>query len=400
MNRSILVLLAVLLVSLAAAVQIGCSGGSAAALPLDNQLDPLQGQQVIGDSQQQQAAGDQSSADVLQEDSTGGDSVGDLLDDGAVQQDSGSADGGQVIADSGDSGSGNELTIDDWFEQEYGYNPDDIVYPDPLDDSGSGDEVVDALEISGRNGTVITQDATYRYISSNGLPDHEIGNNGNVMTEQSYSFRMPLDPVANSSATPYYLPDPFGIAINGVPFDPFANEFWNRDMNSGWQLEPMPDGLGLDFSHGHVQPGGAYHYHGLPWGTLTGLDGSAMGLVGFAADGFPVYALYGYEDAWDSGSAVVELESSYRLRSGMRNGGPGGIYDGTYIEDYEYVEGLGDLDECNGRFGVTPEFPEGTYYYVITQDYPYIPRKFRGTPDASFKKQRGASRVASSWHVH
>ena len=111
-----------------------------------------------------------------------------------------------------------------------------------------------------------------------------------------------------------------------------------------------------------------------------------MKLIGFAADGFPIYALYGYKDANDPSSEVVELRSSYRLRQGTRPSGPGGKYDGTYVQDYEYVAGLGDLDQANGRYGVTAEFPAGTYYYVITEDYPYIPRMFVGTPDASFRK--------------
>ena len=41
---------------------------------------------------------------------------------------------------------------------------------------------------------------------------------------------------------------------------------------------------------------------------------------------------------------------------------------GTYIEDYEYVEGLGDLDQYNGRFCVTPEYPLGVYAYFCTLD--------------------------------
>lgn len=65
--------------------------------------------------------------------------------------------------------------------------------------------------------------------------------------------------------------------------------------------------------------------------------------------------------------------------------GPGGKYDGTFVQDYEYVKGSGDLDECNGRTGVTPEFTNGTYYYVVTDAYPFIPRLFRGTPDSSFE---------------
>ena len=82
------------------------------------------------------------------------------------------------------------------------------------------------------------------------------------------------------------------------------------------------------------------------------------------------------------------MKSSYRLKSGERPGGdagPGGLYDGKYTPDYEFVAGSGDLDECNGRHGVTAEFPAGTYYYVITDQFPFIGRKYRGTPDASFR---------------
>ena len=83
------------------------------------------------------------------------------------------------------------------------------------------------------------------------------------------------------------------------------------------------------------------------------------------------------------------LSSSYQLKSGERPGdgesAPCGTYTGVYSADYEFIEGLGDLDECNGREGVTPEFPEGTYYYVITNEFPGVPRCFVGTPSDDFK---------------
>ncbi|MGB0733877.1 MAG: YHYH protein, partial [Pontibacterium sp.] len=47
------------------------------------------------------------------------------------------------------------------------------------------------------------------------------------------------------------------------------------------------------------------------------------------------------------------------------------------------------LDECNGRFGVTNEYPNGTYHYVISTEYPYIPRCFHGKPDRSFMRGKG-----------
>ena len=111
-----------------------------------------------------------------------------------------------------------------------------------------------------------------------------------------------------------------------------------------------------------------------------------MVLVGYAADGFPIYALYGYSDGQDSGATIIENTSSYRLKSGERpsdGGNPGGHYDGTFSADYEYVPGSGTLDECNGRFTVTPEFPEGTYAYFLTAEWPVVPRMVRGVPDAS-----------------
>ena len=116
-----------------------------------------------------------------------------------------------------------------------------------------------------------------------------------------------------------------------------------------------------------------------------------MLLIGYAADGFPIYAEFGHEKADDATSPLKKLRPSYHLKKGNRptgDDGPGGNYDGTFVQDYEFTKDSGDLDECNGRKGVTPEYPDGTYYYVVTDSYPFIPRFFRGTPDVSFEKQR------------
>ena len=52
---------------------------------------------------------------------------------------------------------------------------------------------------------------------------------------------------------------------------------------------------------------------------------------------------------------------------------------GTFTQDYEYVAGSGsDLDECNGRNGVTPEFPEGIYHYYATNSFPFLQRCVKG----------------------
>lgn len=239
-----------------------------------------------------------------------------------------------------------------------------------------------------------------RSIESNGIPEHLVGefpNRGNPhrIEEQPYRFEIPANPLASKDITPAHFGDqpgppnrPFGVAMNGVLFDPGTAEFWNGDRELDWNYEALGGavGLGLDENHAHVQPSGAYHYHGLPTPYLRklGVDKKTHSpQVGWAADGFPIYALYGYEDPNDAKSAIVKLTSSFQLKDGKRpseNDGPGGDYDGAFTRDYKFVTGSGTLDECNGRYCVTPEFPDGTYAYFLTTEWPVIPRNFRGTP--------------------
>ena len=93
--------------------------------------------------------------------------------------------------------------------------------------------------------------------------------------------------------------------------------------------------------------------------TLTGTDGSTF--VGWAADGFEIH--YAGDNA----------RPSWQLKSGTRPSAPGGRYDGTYNEDFEYVRGSGNLDQCNGGL------VDGQYVYFATDAYPYFPRCLYGT---------------------
>ena len=234
---------------------------------------------------------------------------------------------------------------------------------------------------------VVTVEDGVRTIEANGLPNHETGEfpnpgNPNAIREQTYRYTLPAAPAMADSVTSYNIPQPFGIAINGVVLDPFAAEWYENDRTSGWQLAALANPLGFDENNAHVQPSGAYHYHGAPTALLT--TTAQPELIGFAGDGFPIYGPYGYADPDDPGAAVGVLTSSYRLKSGDRPGGPGGVYDGTYVEDYEFVAGSGDLDECNGRSGVTPDYPDGTYYYVASLDWPFLGRCFVGSIADSF----------------
>lgn len=233
----------------------------------------------------------------------------------------------------------------------------------------------------------------FRHFEADGIPDHSTGSfpnrgNPNRIQHQTYRLRMPLNPAKAPQITP--LPrGPFGIAVNGVLFDPATAEFWNNDPRSGWNYDALSGriDLGIDRNHAHVQPNGAYHYHGVPTGLHERLaQAGGPVLLGYAADGFPIYGPQGHRVASDRASPLADLRPSWRLRSGTRPSGPGGRFDGTYVEDYEYVAGHGDLDACNGRDAVTAEFPGGTYHYAITAAFPFVPRCFSGSPDASFRQ--------------
>ena len=86
-------------------------------------------------------------------------------------------------------------------------------------------------------------------------------------------------------------------------------------------------------------------------------------ILGWAYDGNPIYGPYAIVDG-----KKKYIESSYRKLAAQRVDGPNiNIYPaGFFVEDFTYVEGTGDLDEHNGRFAATPEFPNGVYAYYTT----------------------------------
>jgi hypothetical protein len=243
-------------------------------------------------------------------------------------------------------------------------------------------------------------DVSNRTLTANGLPDHATGqfpnaNNPNEISEQNVSIAYTLTP--NESTTASTLGGPrgaTGYVLNGVKID--ANTAGTCDDsgnncsligNEGnWHIEALGQtsfNFGTDDNNAHVQPGGAYHYHGMPEGfiTLRGGNSSAMTLIGWAADGFPIYARYGYSEAGNASSTIKVITGSYQLIENISASRPSvAVYPlGTFAEDWQYVAGSGDLDECNGRFGVTPEFPEGIYHYYATDTYPYFQRCVKGT---------------------
>lgn len=179
------------------------------------------------------------------------------------------------------------------------------------------------------------------------------------------------------------------ISLNSVKVEPGTAETYSS-AGDGVTYKVVGKNLyqdvGLDPSNGHNQPTDVlpnYHYHGIPEGHLArvGKGNSQMTLIGFAADGFPVYARYGYTNPTSTSGGVRVMKSNYRLKTNAeitsqriakQSLAPMGSFEQDWVYD---ASSGGDLDACNGRYAVTPESPNTPiYHYYMTDTYPFIQR--------------------------
>jgi len=122
--------------------------------------------------------------------------------------------------------------------------------------------------------------------------------------------------------------------------------------------------------------------------SLFGDDGKKHSpIIGWAYDGNPIYGPYGYSDPYSTTSQISIINSGYKLYKNLVVDRPTQFSEGFFVEDY-YFDNSGDLDYNNGRFCVTPDFPEGIYAYFagigtnisnqIVSQFPYfIGEKYR-----------------------
>jgi YHYH protein len=214
-----------------------------------------------------------------------------------------------------------------------------------------------------------------------------------------------------------------------------VTSYWYRDayVNEGTTFDP---------GNAHQPGSGQYHYHANPpalryelgdnvnFNATTKIYSEGTNttkhspILGWAADGFPIYGPYGYSVSNNASSTVRRMVSGYVIRNGSygtsnltANGrttipawacrlfnvasniqsGPAvstsyplGRYqeDNDYLGDHGYVQGRDfDLDQYNGRYCVTPDFPTGTYAYFVAIDtngtpvYPYnVGMAYFGSP--------------------
>ncbi len=219
--------------------------------------------------------------------------------------------------------------------------------------------------------------------------------------------------------------------------------YWNREayVNEGATFDP---------GYAHQEQTGTHHYHANPialryllgdhvdfnattktYSESTTAVTKHSPILGWVRDGYPLYGPYGYSSASNSASGLRRMISGFVLRNGQNGtdnltntlratlpawakrlyntnqtgATPLSTYPvSRYMEDYDYLGDLTnsatgtnyqkgthfDLDEYNGRWCVTPEFPSGTYAYFVSMSSngtPVFPnnigRAFYGNPTGS-----------------
>jgi hypothetical protein len=86
-------------------------------------------------------------------------------------------------------------------------------------------------------------------------------------------------------------------------------------------------------------------------------------IIGWAYDGSPIYGPYGY-DRPDGGTVRRMISGYSQVISSNRP--PLNLYPlGFFVNDYQFDDS-GDLNESNGRFCVTPDYPNGKFVYFST----------------------------------
>lgn len=310
--------------------------------------------------------------------------------------------------------------ITEWIQNRTGIKGRHYVNgnPTPINDNDSAN----VLAVSYSNNWV--------YVRTNGIPSYITGpfldGNRSIATSQNAIFKLTRQPLQNTGTPTNTTGGNIGLFINGVAlFDYRDGVSWRNATNSlaGGPLGGMGDNVwnrdavvaervGFDCSKGHPAMGN-YHHHQNPSAFnldkvvisnicsiyaadgLYTIDSTVHSpLIGFAYDGFPIYGAYAYKNT-DGTGPIVRMKSSYSLRNittrttyaNGNNVTPGPPINTTYPlglfrEDYQYNPTNGAtpdfLDEHNGRFCVTPEYPGGTYCYFATVDanwnsaYPYV----------------------------
>jgi hypothetical protein len=228
----------------------------------------------------------------------------------------------------------------------------------------------------------------YVYIRSAGLSFQSFGPLQAAPLDQNtaarrFEFRIPRNPAAAPSPTPTGVT---GVFINGVPIYNPAGALSYQDQDI-WHVDAVAfadDGTLTPTGHPAIPP----HPIATPplLQQLLARDTQHSPLIGYALDGYPIYGPYGQNGARQRSSYQLRkianrrtLPTDVELPPAQEGPPIDAVFPlGTFAEDYECIPGSGDLDCHNGRFAVTPEYPQGTYAYFVSTSsggkltFPYL----------------------------
>ena len=178
---------------------------------------------------------------------------------------------------------------------------------------------------------------TYCNLSSDNIPNHDFNDSSaNFRTnvaEIDRVFRVQRDPQMAPEISQINRQAWDAVMLNGVvadvksagcykPSESRADADGNTEAgcgpNDNWMLIPLEYStkFGADIHNAHVQPDGTYHYHGNPNAMFDDSpSGEGSPVIGFAADGFPIYGSYILDSL--TGNYRKAL-SGYTLKEGTR----------------------------------------------------------------------------------
>jgi hypothetical protein len=210
-------------------------------------------------------------------------------------------------------------------------------------------------------------------VATNGIPNFEFtAVTPNALQAVAQTMRFPRAPAAAAVETDVPLVGTTAVAVNGMPI------FGPTEAPMMGYHDPLLDGI-LDYCNGHTAPGGMYHFHARPDCLFTDLEGNTSLVVAYAFDGYPILAPFACDDG--ACTATHELTSSWQRVASQFDASGDPLYSGTSEgawDVFEYVEGSGDLDRCNGR-----ALEGGGYAYYATDTFPYFIGCYHGTPTAN-----------------
>ncbi|HUS44316.1 MAG TPA: YHYH protein [Ilumatobacteraceae bacterium] len=191
-------------------------------------------------------------------------------------------------------------------------------------------------------------------VTSNGIPDYTyIETSPGQPRDQDNTFTIPATPTIADTVTDIPLLGTAAVSLGGI-------QIFGPTEGTGGDVESLP-GI-LSDCGSHNGPSG-FHIHLI----LTSSDTDCLftpeevaaepQLVGYAFDGFPIY------------TGIDQYTSSWQLTDES-------LFATDTWAAHSYVEGSGDLDQCNGRTDA-----DGNYAYYTTATFPYILGCYTGVVD-------------------